>query len=94
MWNIRSGFRWDLVLIFIPVVISRHSIFVVVTGNFYIVTGVFNVNSIEICNNTKVGKGFIRFARELNSVPYFFLISSAKDSLKDSSADSSTCLRR
>ena len=43
------------------------------TGNLDIVTRMFNTNSNEICNKTKVDKGFILFTGELNSVPYLII---------------------
>ena len=33
----------------------------------------FNINSIEIRNKTKVGKGFILFTKQFNSAPYFII---------------------
>ena len=58
-WNRRRFFSWDLDILFISTVISHQSIYVVVTGNLDIVTRMFNINSIKIFNNIKVGKGFI-----------------------------------
>ena len=42
-------------------------------GNLDIVTRLSNRNSIEICNNTKVGKGFIWFTGELKRAPYLVI---------------------
>ena len=69
----KKFFIWDLVLLFIPILIYHHFIYVVVIVNLYIVTRLLNINSIKIRNMTKIGKWFIWFTVYLKSVPYFIL---------------------
>ena len=72
-WNSRRCFIWYLGLIFVLEVRYHHYIYVVGTVHLDIVTRLFNINSIEICNQTKVGKWFIWYIRELNSFPYLII---------------------
>ena len=51
----------------------HHYIYAVGTEHFGIVTILFNISYIEICNKTRVGKGFVLFYGELKSPPYLII---------------------
>ena len=69
----RRWSSWELGLIFIPDVIYHHSIYVIMTVNFNIVTILFNIDSIEIYNKTKLGKELICFNENVKSAPYYII---------------------
>ena len=85
-------FSWDLELLSIPTVRPHHSIYVVVTRNFDVFMILFNINSIEICNKTKISKGFIWFSGELNRIPYLIIDILGENIIRTGKCKSSTCL--
>ena len=56
--------------IFVPAVAGIYPINIVTTGNTNILLGLLNINAIEICDKTKIGKRIFCLIQELESRAY------------------------